>query len=559
MTTSGHAAGHAATLRDYLHVVRRRKWIILQAVVLVPLAAVLFSLHQQKLYQAEAQVLLSSQNLAAQLTGTQSTGINLQPDRIAQTQADVARVPQIAQRVLKKVGGTGLTPASFLASSGVTTATNADVLTFEVTNHDPALAWQLVNAYALQYTIYRRQIDTAAIKSALANVQGRIKGLVRDGGRRSSLYASLVDREQTLATMEALQTSNATVVQRASGAVQVQPRPKRNGILGLALGIVLGLGLAFLWEALDTRVRTAEEIGEKLGGLALLARVPSPSKKVRTERRLVMLDEPTGTQAETFRMLRTNLDFVSLDRDARTIMVTSAVEEEGKSTTIANLAIAMARAGQRVALVDLDLRRPYLDKFFGVQGPGITQVALGHVPLEQALATVAIADPGSAETSLSDTTRSVRVKVSGGNGNGNGNGAAKVVKGLLQILPSGPIPPDPGEFVNTQVLSEILAELRDRFDVVLIDAPPVLRVGDAMTLSTKVDGVVVVARMKVVRRQMLNELARQLHAMPTPVLGFVVTAAGEEQGYGYGYGYGYGHYAKPYVQEQPGEHVRSKT
>ena len=558
MTAGGHAA-HAATLRDYLHVVRRRKWIILQAVVLVPLAAVLFSLHQQSLYKASAQVLLSSQNLAAQLTGTQATGINLQPDRIAATQADVARVPDIAARVLAKVGGTGLTPRSFLEASGVTTAANADVLTFEVTNHDPSLARRLVNAYARQYTVYRRRIDTAAIKSALANVQGRIKGLVREGGRGSSLYTSLVDREQTLATMEALQTSNATVVQRASRAAQVQPRPTRNGILGLALGIVLGVGLAFLWEALDTRVRSAEEIGEKLGGLALLARVPSPSKKVRTERRLVMLDDPTGEQAETFRMLRTNLDFVSLDRDARTIMVTSAVEQEGKSTTIANLAIAMARAGRRVVLVDLDLRRPYLDRFFGLDGPGITQVALGHVPLEQALATVAIAEPGAGEAATAQAGGNGSVKVIGARGNGNGNAAAKAVKGVLEVLPSGPIPPDPGEFVNTQALSEILAQLRDRADVVLIDASPALRVGDAMTLSTKVDGVIVVARMKVVRRQMLNELARQLGAMPTPVLGFVVTAAGEEQGYGSGYGYGHGYYAKPYVESEQAGRARSKA
>ena len=101
-----------------------------------------------------------------------------------------------------------------------------------------------------------------------------------------------------------------------------------------------------------------------------------------------MLDDPTGVQAETFRMLRTNLDFVTLDRDVRTIMVTSAVEQEGKSTTIANLAVALARAGQRVVLVDLDLRRPFLDKFFGLTGPGITQVALGHASLENALARI---------------------------------------------------------------------------------------------------------------------------------------------------------------------------
>ena len=358
MTAGGHS-GHAASLRDYLHVVRRRKWIILPAVLLVPAAAVAFSLHQQKLYQASAQVLLSTQNLAATLTGTQQTGITQDPIRIAQTQADVARVPTIAQRVLTAFPGAALTVDEFLGASSVSTATNADILTFDVTNHDPLVARELVDAYAREYTIYRRQLDTAAISSALKKIDLRIKQLVKSGGGHSALYGSLVDRQETLTTLEALQTSNASVVETASSAAQIQPRPKRNGILGLALGIVLGIGLAFLWEALDTRVRNAQEIGERLGGLPLLARVPAPSKKLRAEHKLVMLAQPNGVQAETFRMLRTNLDFVTLDRHAHTLMVTSAVEQEGKSTTVANLGIALARAGQRVVLVDLDLRRPY--------------------------------------------------------------------------------------------------------------------------------------------------------------------------------------------------------
>jgi succinoglycan biosynthesis transport protein ExoP len=546
MTSGGHSA-HAATLRDYLRVVRRRKWIILQAVVLVPAAAVVFSLHQEKLYQASAQVLLSSQNLAAQLTGTQSTGINLQPDRIAQTQADVARVPELAQRVLQRVRGTYLTPQSFLDSSGVSTATNADILTFTVTNHSPWLARRLVDAYARAYTVYRRELDTASIHRALIGVNQRLQQLSKVGSTHSALYNSLAERQQTLLTMEALQTSNASVVKQADRVVQTQPKPVRNGILGFLLGAVLGVGLAFLWEALDTRVRNAQELGERLGGLPLLARIPAPDKKFKARNKLVMLEDPNGVHAETFRMLRTNLDFALLNRDVQTIMVTSAVQQEGKSTTIANLAVALARAGKRVVLVDLDLRRPFLDRFFHIDGPGITQVALKHASLNQALKTIAIMDVPRGRRN--------------GNGNGNGHGA---IKGVLQVLPAGPIPPDPGEFVATNALGGILEELRDGFDVVLIDAPPALAVGDAMTLSAKVDGLIVVTRVKTVRRQMMTELARLLGTVPADVLGFVLTGADSEEGHGegggYGYGYGYGrYYGRAYQQSEKARRARSEA
>jgi tyrosine-protein kinase len=525
--TGDHASAHAATLRDYLHVVRRRKWVILQALVLAPLAAVAFSLHQQRLYQATAQVLLSSQDLAAQLTGTQSTGINLQADRIAQTQADVARVPLLAQRTLAAVPDTGLTPIQFLDSSSVATATNADILTFAVTNADPNLARRLVDVYAAAYTAYRRQLDTTSVTNALAGVNRRLNALTALHQQGGTLYAGLADRRQTLLTMEALQTSNASVVKRADQVVQTQPKTTRNAILGLLLGLVFGIGLAFLWESLDTRVRSVEEISEQLGGLPLLARLPAPPKRMRAENRLAMLDSPGGNSAEAFRMLRTNLDFVTFDRDVQTIMVTSAVEQEGKSTTVANLAVALARAGRRVVLVDLDLRRPILARFFDLDGPGVTQVVLGYDSLEDALAPIAISDGNWGR------------RTENGNGNSNSNGAngAARVAGMLEVLPSGPLPPAPGEFVAKPALRELLVGLRERADVVLVDAPPVLHVGDATALSTLVDGILVLTRMRVVRRHMLHELARQLAGVPTPVLGFVVSGA--EGGTGYGYGYGY--------------------
>jgi Mrp family chromosome partitioning ATPase/capsular polysaccharide biosynthesis protein len=540
MTETGHHES-ALTLRDYLTVITRRKWVILAAIVLVPATAIGFSLHQTKLYQAHAQVLLSTNNLTSQLAGTQQQSGNQNSQVDVQTQADLARVPAIFRRVLTEVPAPGLSAGGLMSASGVSVAENATILVFSVTNASPKLAARLVDAYASAYTDYRRQLDTAAIKKALAKATARIGELAKAHQRRSSLYAALVEREQTLQTMEALQTSNASVVQKANNAVQVQPRTSRNAILGLLLGVVLGLALALLREALDTRVRNAQEIGERLGRVPLLARVPAPPKRLADRGHLLMVDEPYGPNAEAFRMLRTNLDFVSLDREARTVMITSAVAQEGKSTTIANLAVALARAGKRVALVDLDLRRPILHKFFGLEGPGVTQVALGHAKLEDALVTIALSEPSYA----TEGNGNGKAKQSG-KGNGNGNGRHKM-QGILEVLPSGAIPPDPGEFVGTAALADILRQLRERADIVLIDSPPVLHVGDALTLSTRVDGIVLATRMKVVRRNLLHELARQVSSVPTPVLGFVVTEAGEEKGYGYGYGnrYGYGYGYEP--------------
>jgi succinoglycan biosynthesis transport protein ExoP len=507
----------------------RRKWVILQAVVLVSVAAVTLSLRQEEMSRASAQVLLSNQNLANALTGVQQTGgVSLQADRVAQTQADLARVPLVATRTLRTLK-LKRTANDLLSHSSVAAKRNADLLEFSVTDHDPGLAISLVTRYAKEFVIYRKQLDTASLERARTEVQQRILDLEAAGDTDSALHSDLLDKEQQLATMEALQGSNAALVQPASKAVQVQPKPVRNGILGFGLGLILGLGLAFLREALDTRVRNAEEIGARLG-LPLLARVPEPSRRLRKRNGLVTLANPKSPGAEAFRMLRTNLEFVRLGHDASTIVLTSAVEQEGKSTTVANLAVALARAGQRVVLVDLDLRRPFLHRFFDTgSAPGLMEVAIGQSSLDDALVPIPVGDlPDRHWFRNSGNGRASR----------DDEQVPSLRSGSLHVLVPGPIPPNPGEFVGSDAVSDILDALQVRFDIVLTDSPPVLQVGDAMALSSRVDALIVVTRINVIRRPMLNELRRALDASPARKLGFILAGAELEDGYGYsGYYY----------------------
>ena len=163
-----------SSLRDYLQVLRRRKWIVLTAVVVVPVAAYLFSAQQQSKYRATAEVLLSRQNLSQSLNGVQDPTLSIQPDRLAQTQADLARVPPVVERTLRAADANGITAGEFTADSSVSAKTDADLLTFNYTHHDPDLAARLATEYARQYIAYRTQLDTQALAKARTQVQDRI-------------------------------------------------------------------------------------------------------------------------------------------------------------------------------------------------------------------------------------------------------------------------------------------------------------------------------------------------------------------------------------------------
>jgi uncharacterized protein involved in exopolysaccharide biosynthesis len=239
----------------YLAVAWRWKWIVIPLVVIPAVAAYVLSHRQESRYQATASVLVSQQNLAAALTNLpdQSSDSGDAIRRI-QTQASVARSIHVANIVVKNDPDAGISPDGLLGSSSVEAERDADVLLFHVQDHDPGRAIRLVNGYAKAFTVYRRQLDTRAVQTALRGVQDRL-GELQGDSTRSGLRDSLEAKKEQLDTLAALQTANATVDNPARGAVKVAPKTKRNVVLGLFVGLVLAALVAF---ALETRPRRSD-------------------------------------------------------------------------------------------------------------------------------------------------------------------------------------------------------------------------------------------------------------------------------------------------------------
>jgi Mrp family chromosome partitioning ATPase len=541
-TEEGHS-DRPATLTDYLTILRRRKWIVLMLPLTAVAAAYFASGTRPTVYSAKAEVFYNLSNIPTQLENLPSFLVS-DPNYMS-NQANIARSPELADRVVAAAGVPSETAGKFLSHSSATPKPETSNLKLAVSSSISADAVRLVNTYADELTRYKAEFYMRPIDNLLRQNKARIDSLRARGQTGTPDYQDLLQQRNTLLSYGPQLANNATVFTRAADAPKISPRPRRDSILAGLLGLVLGVGLAFFAEALDKRVRSEQEI-EQILGIPLLGRVPRPSRRLRKRNKLVMLKEPSSVHAQTFRRLRTSLEFVNFEHGARTIMVTSALPREGKSTTVANLAVALARAGRAVAVADLDLRRPFLHAFFDTGSDhGFTDVVVNRVTLDHAIRSIALPSAGRLTTAPPGNGRSAAATANPTNGRIG-------VESVLAVVPAGSIPPAADEFLESQGVSAVLEELSERFDVVLVDTPPLLAVGDVMTLSTKVDAIVVVTRLGIHRRQ-LEELARQLHNCRAPVLGFVLTGASHGDSYSYGYGYDQRAYDVRHEAEQPSE------
>jgi capsular exopolysaccharide synthesis family protein len=428
-------------LNGYIHVVQKR-WQIIAAVMLAVLATTgLATAFSPKLYEAQTRLFVStsgSSDSSALLSGSSFT------QQRVKSYADVITTPTVLNPVIRSLK-LDLTAAKL--GEQITATVPPDTVLIEVTVADtsPEVAARVADAVGRQFT------------RTVAELENISKG-----------QSSPV--KVTIVTAPTVPTS------------PVSPKPARNLALGLLLGVLLGLGVALLRDLLDTTVKDEKDCSDVtdatvIGGIAF-----DPEA---TDHPLIVQADPNSPRAEAFRTLRTNLQFVDAANHPHSIVFTSSVPREGKTTTTANLAITMAASGARVCLVEGDLRRPRLLDYMGMDGSvGLTNLLIGQAELGDVL--------------------------------------QQFAKTRVSVIGAGSIPPNPSELLGSAAMTAVLRELESRFDVVIIDTPPLLPVTDAAVLSTIAGGTVVVVGAGRVNRDQLARSMQSLDAVKGRLLGLVL-------------------------------------
>lgn len=505
------------TFRSYLMLLRRRQWWVIALAVVGLAVSLAFTFTAQKQYSATAQILVQSpaDQTAQGVTQAPVTQTDVETELTLVTSAPI--VDDVRRQL-------GAVPAVTAAVVGQT-----NVIAITATSSSPPQAARIANAYARDFVAYREVTASQNLAAAENQLRAQVTRLARQldglhGRAKSSAEAAALFSQQAVLKeqLAQMQVSGAVnvggvelVTPAQTPASPSSPQPARDALLGLAAGLLAGLGAAFLRDSLDDRL-SSKEAAEHAGGAPVLALVPMvPSWRRRQKAVVVALTEPTSPSSESYRSLRTSLQFTRQERKLRSLMVTSPAASEGKTSTLANLGVVFAQAGERVLLVSCDLRRPRLGEFFGFdERSGLTSVLCGQQSLDEVIQPVRGHD-------------------------------------RLWALPAGKVLPNPAELLNGPAAREVFTSLAARFDLVLIDSPPLLPVTDAVVLSQHADATLMVVAAGQTRQGDLRRASEKLHQVGVTVLGMVLNQVTKQTGYSYGYGYGYGYSPKPYLSEAP--------
>jgi capsular exopolysaccharide synthesis family protein len=453
-------------LRDYLRILRKRTKSIVFSTLLCAATALGISLVTVPVYQGSAKLLVVAKTEPGGGTASAYEGALLS-QQLVKSFSQILESRATAEAALR-LDPQPLTARQLQARIRAEPVTETLLINLSVEDTDPARARRLTNSVARAFTEAVPKLQTG-----------------------SALQVSLVEPALT-------PTSPA------------RPRTKLNVTLGLVLGVMLGVGLAFLREFVDRTVKTPEEL-EAAAGVAVVGTIP-PFKAAKQP--IPVAAEPRTPAAEAFRKLRTNFAFLGVDRESLCCVITSPTAADGKSTVVANLAIALSQTGQRVALVDADLRKPSLHRTFGLQ----QRVGTTTVLLDQADVFDALQQPNQDHPA---------------------------------ILTSGQLPPNPSELLGSRRMEQLLKELRGAFDVVLVDCAPLLPVTDPMVVSRFTDGILLITRAAVTTRDQVNAAKMACAKAGATLFGTVLNASPVTDANQYAYYAYYGESARKKVQTDP--------
>jgi capsular exopolysaccharide synthesis family protein len=474
------------------------------------------ALPQDKTYSAEAIVLFQDPNQDLSLTGTAS-GLFRTAQQQAQIGADTIITPRLARSV-KRLVRTKLSAAQIKDNLSASADPASSQVFLDADAPTARLAADLANAAATVGARFQARAQRTRYATAARRLQGRAQALGNTAAdlNQHVIYNEQITRLRTLSTLaQPVQVSKQATIPTSP----TSPKPIRNGILGGIAGLLLGLALAAVRETVSNRLSSIGEVEDELE-LPVLAHVGEEAmgRAGLSQSGLGALPTP---EIEAFRILRTNLRVQNLDHQPRSILVTSPMPEEGKSTVAASLAFSYAMGGRRTILVECDFRRPSLAQRLGLpSAPGLIDHLLGRASLEEAIQHV----PDAPGVSSNGADRS-----------------AIASSGPLEAIVAGD-PPEgqPAELFETPAYAEVLDRLGQMYDVVIIDTPPLLPVADTIELLPHVDTVLFCVRASKTTRSQALAGKSALEPVESRLAGVVVTGVSKRERGDYGY---YGYYA----------------